>query len=153
MTCTLLDGSGYAVLAAISSATVPIKDDDPTIVSLARVGSGAVEEGEAVEFTVTLSRALVGNDNEIIEVPLSISGIGVTTADWSLAKKSGTGLNTGVELSRTTTASPLVEFRGRGSAHGDAGADAGERRRGGGHGDLHRRARPRRHGRERLRRA
>lgn len=39
MTCTLLAGDGYR-LASTSSATIPIVDDDPTVVSLARTGSG-----------------------------------------------------------------------------------------------------------------
>ncbi len=73
--------------------TFTITDDDPTEVSLARVGSGAVTEGDKVEFTVTLGRTLVAG--EIIDVPLSISGTNVTTGDWSLALKPG-ATNTGV---------------------------------------------------------
>ena len=41
-----------------------IQDNDPTIVSLARVGSGTVEEGEVVEFTVTLGRELVAGGGD-----------------------------------------------------------------------------------------
>ena len=91
-------------------ATVTIFDDDTTLVSLARVGSGAVTEGDTAEFTVTPGRALVAG--EIIDVPLSVSGTGVTTDDWSLALKTGTGLNTGVALSGETTATPSLRFSG-----------------------------------------
>lgn len=63
-----------------------------------------------VEFTVTLGRALVAG--EIIDAPLSISSAGVTTGDWSLALKTGSGLNTGVTLSGETTATPKVRFSG-----------------------------------------
>ena len=73
--------------------TFTITDDDPTVVSIARVGSGAVTEGGKIEFTVTLGRALVAD--EIIDVPLSIGGTNVTTGDWSLALKPG-ATNTGV---------------------------------------------------------
>ena len=91
-----------------------IKDNDPTIVSLAKVGSAtAINEGDKVEFTVTLGRALVAG--EIIEVPLSIGGTNVTTGDWSLARKSGASLNTGVFLSGATTATPKLTFTGTGS--------------------------------------
>ena len=73
--------------------TFTITDDDPTVVSIARVGSGAVSEGGKIEFTVTLGRALVAG--EIVDVPLSISGTNVTGGDWSLALKPG-ATNTGV---------------------------------------------------------
>ena len=91
-------------------ATVTIFDDDTTLVSLARVGSGAVTEGDTAEFTVTLGRALAAG--EIIDVPLSVSGTGVTTDDWSLALKTGAGRNTGVVLSGETTATPSLRFSG-----------------------------------------
>ena len=99
-------------LGTRTTTTVIIRDNDPTIVSLARVGSGAVTEGSPVEFTVTLGRALVAG--ETIDVPLSISGTGVTTADWSLDKKSGAA-NTGVGLRDTGTSTPKVRFSGAGA--------------------------------------
>ena len=90
-----------------------IIDNDPTIVSLARVGSGAVALGETVEFTVTLGRALVAG--EVIDVPLSIGGMNVTTGNWSLAAKGGDSLNTGVTLSSETTTTPKLTFAGAGA--------------------------------------
>ena len=112
VTCALRTGTGYN-LGATSSDTIAIVDDDPTVVSLARTGTGPVTEGGTAEFTVTLGRALVAG--ETIDVPLSVSGTGVTTADWSLATKTGDGLNTGVTLSGTTTATPQVRFSGAGA--------------------------------------
>ena len=115
VTVTILDGnpltpgsSSDYIIGSPSTVTVTMKDDDPTVVTLARAGTGAVAEGGTVEFTVTLGRALVAG--EAVDVPLAISGTGVTTADWSLAKKAGTGLNTGVTLSGATTATPRVRF-------------------------------------------
>ena len=97
----------------ISPATidVTIRDDDPTVVSLARTGSGAINEGGKVEFTVTLGRALV--TGETIDVPLPIGGAGVNTGDWSLAKKAGA--NTGISLLDTNSATPTVRFSGAGA--------------------------------------
>ncbi len=115
------------------SYTYTIEDDDPTVVSLARVGSAtAIDEGQKVEFTVTLGRALIAG--ETIDVPLSISGTNVTTGDWSLAEKSSGSLNTGVTLQDTSTATPKIRFSGAGAqtgtleltATGDGIADPGE---------------------------
>ncbi len=87
-----------------------IIDQDPTVVSLARKGTGAIAEGDTVEFTVTLSRALISGED--IAVPLSIGGTNVTTADWNLAKKSGSSLNMGVSLSGENTDTPKLKFVG-----------------------------------------
>ena len=112
---SITSGAGNLAFGSRTTATIIIRDNDPTVVSLARTGStGAVSEGETVEFTVTLGRSLIAG--EIIDVPLSIGGTGVTTTDWSLAPKTGTSLNTGVTLSGTDTATPQVRFS-------DAGAD------------------------------
>ena len=105
--------SDVIISPTAGSVTFTIEDDDPTIVSLARIGTGAVSEGDIVEFTVTLERSLIAD--EIIDVPLSINGTGVTTEDWNLAPKTGTGLNTGVTLSGTDTATPQVRFSGVGA--------------------------------------
>ena len=130
VTVTVAGGSGYTV-GTPSSAGVTVNDDDPTVVSLARTGTGAVTEGGTVEFTVTLSRALVAG--EAVDAPLSISGAGVTPADWSLALKAGGSLNTGVSLSRQATATPQVGFSEAGAqtatltltAAADGAAEAG----------------------------
>ena len=98
----------------IRTATVTIVDTDPTVVVLAQRSTGSVvSEGAAVELSVALGRALVAG--EVVDVPLAVSGAGVTTADWSLAKKPGSGLNTGVTLSGETTATPKVRFSGAGA--------------------------------------
>ena len=91
---------------------VTIGDDDATVVRLARVGSGAIYEAGKAEFTVTLGRALVAG--EIIDVPLAVSGNGITTGDWSLAKKPGAG-NTGVTLHDAGTATPRLRLAGAGA--------------------------------------
>ncbi|MDE0158600.1 MAG: hypothetical protein OXN24_00805, partial [Candidatus Dadabacteria bacterium] len=95
------------------STVVTLRDDDPTVVSLARTGSGGVTEGAPIAFTVSLGRALVAG--EVIDVPLAIGGAGVSTADWSLATQTGADLNTGVTLSGESTATPKVRFTGAGA--------------------------------------
>ena len=111
VTLTVHAGTGYTV-GSPSSTTIVVKDDDPTVVSLARVGSGALNEGDKAEFTVTLGRALIAG--EIIDVPLSISGTQVTPADWSLSTKTG-ATNTGITLQDINTATPSVRFAGAGA--------------------------------------
>ena len=106
---------GVTINSTANTASITIRDDDPTVVMLARTGTGAVSEGEIIEFTVTLGRTLVSVPNEIIDVPLIVSGINITTADWSLARKSGTSLNTGITLVNETTATPVVRFTGAGA--------------------------------------
>ena len=100
-------------LKGVAAPTLTILDSDPTVVSLARTGSGAVTEGATVGFTVTLARALVAG--EVLDVPLAVSGTGVTTADWNLALAAGTDLNTGVTLTSEGTATPRLRFAGAGA--------------------------------------
>ena len=94
------------------SVAVTVVDDDPTLVTLARSGSGAITEAAGTaDVTVTLGRALVAG--ETVVVPLSI--VGVTTDDFTLALKSGTSVNTGVSLADEGTLAPLVTFSGTGA--------------------------------------
>ncbi|MYJ12235.1 MAG: hypothetical protein F4086_18170, partial [Gemmatimonadetes bacterium] len=111
VTCTLLPGDGYAIDSTQGSDTQPISDDDPTIVTLSRVGSGATSEGGSVEFTVTLGRELVAG--EIVDVPLDVSGGRPTRGDWRLAKTNVVGFNTGVRLRPETW--QIVSFDGAGA--------------------------------------
>ncbi|MXY17216.1 MAG: hypothetical protein F4Y57_09540, partial [Acidobacteria bacterium] len=108
VTVTLETGAGYGFGTA-NSATVAVRDDDPTVVSLRRTGSGPVREGGKAAFTVTLGRALAAG--ETIVAPLSVSGTGVTTADWRLTSISGTG----VSLLDSFAAAPKVRFSGAGA--------------------------------------
>ncbi len=110
VSATVSGGNG---VAAPADVTLTIVDDEPTIVSLARVGSDRINEGGTTEFTVTLGRALVAG--EVIDVPIAIGGPNVIPANWSLALKAGQGLNTGVTLTSTGTATPQVAFSGAGS--------------------------------------
>ncbi len=111
VTLTIDSGDGYTV-GSPPSATTTIRDDDPTVVRLARTGTGAVTEGGTVELDVTLGRALVAG--ETIDVPLAVGGTGVTAGDWSLAPKPG-ATNTGVTLLDAGTTTPKVRFEGAGA--------------------------------------
>ncbi len=103
-------GSGYT-LGTPSSITLTVRDNDPTIVSLA--GGGTLFEGETAAFTVTLGRVLAAD--ETIDVPLALSGVNVVAGDWSLALDPGQGLNAGVSLGGRSTATPQVTFTGAGA--------------------------------------
>ena len=102
----------WVTVGSIATTTLTILDSDPTVVSLARTGPGALAEGAKTELTVTLGRALLAG--EVVGVPLEVSGAGVTTADWTLALKPGVA-NTGVTLSHETTATPRVRFANAGA--------------------------------------
>ncbi len=101
---------GVVIDSDNDEASIKIRDDDATVVSLARVGSGAIREGATAEFTVSLGRALVAG--ETVDVPLAVGGTNVGVADWSLALKTGQSINTGVTLSDETTVTPKVSFSG-----------------------------------------
>ncbi|MYK06468.1 MAG: hypothetical protein F4040_01815, partial [Synechococcus sp. SB0670_bin_20] len=92
-----------------NSVTVDMLDNDPTMVSLARVGSEVISDGGAAAFTVTLGRALVAG--EVIDVPLAISGPGVSADGYTLSVTSGTG----AALSGTNTLTPNLRFSGAGA--------------------------------------
>ncbi len=105
---------GIDVDSARETATITIDDDDPTVVTLARhassqVSGGAIAEGKgAAWFDVTLGRALTAGER--IDVPLVISGAGITTSDYSLGRprplRNVPGLN---------TLTPVVPFTGAGA--------------------------------------
>ncbi len=106
--------AGYAGLSGLAAVTVTVADDDRTVASLARVaGPDVLSEGGSVEFTVTLSRVL--SAGEVVDVPLSVGGSGITVDDWELRTLAGMGLNTGVSLSGTNVATPGVRFTGAGA--------------------------------------
>ncbi len=110
ITTGIAAGTGYT-LGSPSAVMLTVRDDDPTVVSLA--GGGRVFEGEGTTFTVTLGRDLAAG--EIIDVPLAITGAGITPSDWRLALASGMGLNTGVTLNDANTATPQLRFAGAGA--------------------------------------
>ena len=117
VTVTLTAGSGYT-LGSTKTVTVNVSDDDATVVSLARTDSGNIAEGGTsakanAEFTVTLGRQLVAG--ETIEVPLVLSGTGVTADDVNVAKKSGATINKGVAVGRGGSLTPTVTFTGHGT--------------------------------------
>ena len=86
-----------------------IDDNDPTMVSLS--GGGTVEEGstDTAEITVTLGRELE-DGYEVVEVPLAISGTGITSADFTLELKTGQGINHQVTLDNAAPLAPTVRF-------------------------------------------
>ncbi len=84
---------GSSVGGRKETAWLIIRDDDPTVVTLRRDDSGAIQEGGAARerrealFTVSLSRKLYGSSDRI-EVPIRISG-NVTLKDVDVRDTSG----------------------------------------------------------------
>ena len=114
-TFTVNASVGNYTIGSPSTLSIPVIDGDPTIVSLARVDSGSIAEGgtsakASAEFTVSLGRNLVAG--ETIEVPLVLSGTGVTADDVNIAKKSGATINKGVAVGSGGSLTPTVTFTG-----------------------------------------
>ncbi|MCY3935428.1 MAG: hypothetical protein OXG09_05465, partial [Chloroflexi bacterium] len=96
-----------------NAATVTIADDDPNTVTLTRAGSGPViENSGTAKLTVTLARALAAGER--IDVPLVLSGKGITAADVTAAKTTG-ATNTGVTVAKASTLAPVVTLAGAGA--------------------------------------
>ncbi|WP_420432061.1 Calx-beta domain-containing protein, partial [Candidatus Poriferisocius sp.] len=92
-------------------------DPDSVSVTLARTDSGPISEDTSssdrtATFTVTLGRALVSG--ETVDVPLDLSGAGVTHEDFVLSLTSGEA-NTGVSLREATSLQPVVRLQGAGA--------------------------------------
>ncbi len=106
----------YAV-GSTATASVAVRDNDATTVTLARSGgSGAIAEGAAATLTVTLGRALVAGEE--ITAPLTVSGEGIAAGDYTVALASGASLNREVTLNTSaphSAATPAVVFAGHGT--------------------------------------
>ena len=71
------------------------------------------EGGSDAEIIVGLSRKLVAD--EMVTVPLTVSGANITASDYTISLKSGSGVNTGVTLDTSaprSAAEPAVVFTG-----------------------------------------
>ena len=100
--------------AGAGTASGTITDDDPTVVTLARTGSGGIaEDGGTAEVTITLGRTLVAGES--VTVPLTVTGPTVAT-HYTLGLKDNGG--TGVSLDTTSPHSaqdPQVTLAGAGA--------------------------------------
>ena len=117
VTVTVNDGQGYTV-GTPNSATVTVKDNEPTIVEFSRIGTGAIAEGDYTTIEIALLSGFGANRNliagETLTVPLAVTGTGVTTGDYTLACRNNTCL-TGVTLLTSppySKAEPAVKFTG-----------------------------------------
>ena len=105
--------SGSRVLFTAQPAPVPVS------VTLARTDSGPITENpkaaaaaRSATFTVMLDRALTAAER--VDVPLVLSGTGITASDVSLALTSGEA-NTGVSLLKVSSLGPVVRLNGAGA--------------------------------------
>ena len=106
VTATVQAGQGYVPATPPGdAATVAIADDDATTVALAAAAASIAEDGGTTDVTVTLSRTLVAGES--VTVPLEVRGATAAT-HYTLALKTGDGLNTGVTLK---TGAPLYSLQ------------------------------------------
>ncbi len=101
----VLSGSGYAP-GDHSLATVVVKDNDPTSITLA-LGTGLdppnISEGESKPLTLTLGRNLA--QGESVTVPLTFSGTATRGTDYTLACS-----GVGITCSNLNSGSATVSF-------------------------------------------
>ncbi len=103
--------SGTLGALSVAGKTIRITDNDPTTVTLARE-AGGVTEGNTLDYTLTLGRALV--DGEALAVPVTIRGSATRKADFTVACESP--LPAGVVCAGFGTAKATVTFTGGGGA-------------------------------------
>ncbi|MYG64271.1 MAG: hypothetical protein F4158_06895, partial [Synechococcus sp. SB0675_bin_7] len=106
VTVTLKDGTDYLV-GTDSMTSLSVTDNDPTLVTVEGVAV-TIEEGETLEFSVRLSRALV--KGETLPVPLTLGGSATLSTDYSMTCENP--LPQGVTCANLSTASPTVTFKG-----------------------------------------
>ena len=96
----------------VGDVTVTVADDEATTVTVAAGAAAILETGGSTEVTVTLSRALVAGER--VDVPLTVTGAGITSSDYTLTLKTATSsVNVGVAVSSTKPLSgtaPVLEF-------------------------------------------
>ena len=96
----------------VGDVTVTVADDEATTVTVAAAATAILETGGTTEVTVTLSRALVAGER--VDVPLTVTGTGITAADYTLTLKTATSsVNVGVAVSSAAPLSgtaPVLEF-------------------------------------------
>ncbi len=99
------------VAPIVAIDAVNILDDDPTMVTLARVDSGFIYEGgsEPTEFTIKLSRSLL--PGETIEVPVLLGDIS-SANEVGAELKRGSEINNGVVLLDGHTTTLRIIFYG-----------------------------------------
>ncbi len=108
LAATIATGSGYTVAASpANTATVELRDNDATSVTLA-VPAGNIAEADGTKtITVTLGRALVSP--EVLPVPLSFLGSATRGTDYALTAPNPVPAGLAFNLSGAT---PSITFTG-----------------------------------------
>ena len=115
VTLTLADGTGYA-LASDQSASITIRDDDKTQVTLAKGADTTLTEREPTDtgsLTITLSRDLA--PGEVAVVPLALTtttDVVIAETDAALRDFTISASGAGVSLADENTASPKITITG-----------------------------------------
>ena len=106
-------GNGYGV-GAKNVASVNITDNDPTLVALERSGTEAIKrDGGTAVFTISLGRNLLSG--EMVTVPLSIEGTGISSNEYILRRVGSDQLNSGISMKTSnphSVAEPAIVFEG-----------------------------------------
>ena len=108
---TVQDGPGYKPMLSArlrSRVTVDILDDEPTTVTLSRAAGASITEGSAIGYTLALGRPLTQASEEMLTVPLAITGTAVRGTDYTIACEAP--LPAGVTCSNLNSGSPSIVF-------------------------------------------
>ncbi len=107
-TFTLTDGTNYNL--GTGSLTLPIVDNDATVVSLTGTAAEVIEGGNTASFTVSIPRALA--TGETLPVPMSIAGTAGRNTDYTLSCAAATG----VACANLNSGAATVTFTGQAGA-------------------------------------
>ncbi|MDD9872478.1 MAG: hypothetical protein OXU65_03090, partial [Deltaproteobacteria bacterium] len=90
-------GAGGGAVSASGSDTATISASDPLSVSVARMDSGDLVEGAADDSGAAVFRVSISGGVSLaaVSVPFSVSGMGITAADYEIESPSGGTLNIG----------------------------------------------------------
>ena len=103
--------TGY-IAGTPSSATVTIVDGDATAVTLARAAGATLTEGDSIDYTLTLGRALIAGES--LSVPLEFStgaGVAIRNTDYMLACNENPA-PAGVACSNLNSGAAMIVFTG-----------------------------------------
>ncbi len=111
---TLVTGTGYTRHGTQNAALVTVNDDDATLVTLTVPSGNISETGGTKTLTLTLPRALEGNES--LPVPLGFAGNAAFGTDYTLAEPNSrpAGVSySNLASSNPATSPPTVTFSGQ----------------------------------------
>ena len=109
LTATLVAGDGYALAAApADSASLAVRDNDATVVTLSAPAGDIAEADGRLELTLSLNRALAAGES--LPVELALRGAAEATEDYVLIAPAQPP--SGVTYASLASSAPVITFTG-----------------------------------------